>query len=123
MSAADVRLGKVVLGDVEEAPRDGLEGPELGEPEALEVNDDERLAYRPTGGGGRGWEHLGEESLDVDEDSLPMLLGSNVLIEPLETYRAEALDVYRTAELHTTEVSGIEENRTKITLSVWRSSR
>jgi hypothetical protein len=107
MGAVDVRLGKVVLGDVEEAPRDGLEGPELGEPEALEVNDDERLAYRPTGGGGRGWEHLGEESLDVDEDGLPMLLGSNVLVEPLETYRAEALDVYRTAELHTTEVSGI----------------
>jgi hypothetical protein len=121
MGAADVRFGKVVLGDVEEAPRDGLEGPELGESEALEVNDDERLAYRPTSSGGRGWEHLGEESLDIDEDGLPMVLGSDVLVEPLGAYRAEALDVYRTAELHTTEVNGIGRKRTKITLSVWRS--
>jgi hypothetical protein len=90
------------LGDVEKASRDGLEGPELGEPEAFEVDDDERLAYRPTGGDGGGWEDLGEEGFDVDEDGAPVLLGRYVSVEPLVAYRAEALDMYRTAELYAT---------------------
>jgi hypothetical protein len=96
-----VRLWKVILGDVEKASGNGLESPELGEPQTFEVNDDERLAYRPTGGGGRGWEDFGKESLDVDEDGAPVLLGRYVSVEPLVAYRTEALDVYRTAELHT----------------------
>jgi hypothetical protein len=97
----DVRLGEVVLRDMEKAARDGLEGPELGEPEALEVDDDERLAYWPTGSGGRGWEDLGEEGLNVDEDGTPVFLRGNLLVEPLGAYRAEALDMYGTAELYT----------------------
>jgi hypothetical protein len=71
----------------------------LGESEALEIDDDERLAYWPTGGGGRGWEDLGEESLDVDEDRAPVFLWGDVLVEPLGAYRTEALDMYGTAEL------------------------
>ena len=98
----DIRLWKVVLRDVEKASRDGFERPELGEPEAFEVDDDERLAYRPTSGDGGGWEDLGEEGFDVDEDGAPVLLGRYVSVEPLVAYRAEALDVYRTAELHAT---------------------
>lgn len=89
------------MGDVEKASRDRLERPELGEPEAFEVDDDERLAYGPTGGDGGGWEDLGEEGFDVDEDGAPVLLGRYVSVEPLVAYRAEALDVYRTAELYT----------------------
>jgi hypothetical protein len=125
------------LGDVEEASRDGLEGPELGEPEALEVDDDERLAYRPAGGGRRGWEDLGEESLDVDEHGAPVLLWRDVSVEPLVAYRAEALDVYRTPELYDTvpsisrDWSGAGRIRIsantrrngkskRLTLSVWR---
>jgi hypothetical protein len=42
------------------------------------------LAYWPTSGGGRGWEDLGEDSLDIDEDGAPVFLWSYVLIEPLE---------------------------------------
>jgi hypothetical protein len=86
---------------VEKAARDGLECPELGEPKALEVDDDERLAYWPTSSGGRGWEYLGEEGLDVDEDGAPVFLWGYPLVEPLGAYRAEALDMYWTAELYT----------------------
>lgn len=126
----NVRLGKVVLGDVEEASRDGFEGPELGEPEALEVDDDERLAHRPAGGGRRGGEDLGEESLDADEHGAPVLLRRDVSVEPLVAYRAEALDVYRTPELYDTKYtrwSGrisatrdgkTETERERLTLSV-----
>jgi hypothetical protein len=118
----DVRLGKVVLRDVEKAARDGLEGPELGESEALEIDDDERLAYWPTSGGGCGWEDLGEESLDIDEDSAPVFLRRYMLVEPLGAYRTEAQDMYGTAELqHTMERSDVgtaEEMRTGFTLSV-----
>ena len=99
----DERLGEVVLRDVEKAARDGLEGPELGEPKALEVDDDERLAYRPSDSGRRGWEDLGEEGLDVDEDSAPVFLRGHLLVEPLGAYRAEALDMYGAAELYTDE--------------------
>ena len=123
---ADVRLGEVVLGDVEKAARDGLEGPELGEPEALEVDDDERLAYWSAGGGGRGWEDLGEDGLDVDEDRAPVFLRGYALIEPLGAYRPEALDVYRTAELYTMEWSDVGTDRRRaraeFTLSVWKES-
>ena len=55
-----VRFGKVVLEDVEEAPRNELESPELGKPNALKVDDDERLA---TSSEGDGWEGIGKESL------------------------------------------------------------
>jgi len=92
---------------VEKAARDRLEGPELGESEALEVDDDECLAYWPTGGGGRGWEDLGEDRFGIDEDSAPVFLWSYVLVEPLGAYRTEALDVYRTAELYTMERSDV----------------
>ena len=123
---ADVRLGEVVLGDVEKAARDGLEGPELGEPEAFEVDDDERLAYWSAGGGGRGWEDLGEDGLDVDEDRAPVFLRGYALVEPLGAYRPEALDVYRTAELYTMEWSDVGTDRrrarTEFTLSVWKES-
>lgn len=123
---ADVRLGEVVLRDVEKAARDGLEGPELGEPEALEVDDDERLAYWSTGGGGCGWEDLGEDGLDVDEDRAPVFLRGYALVEPLGAYRTEALDVYRTAELYTMERSDVGTDRrrarTEFTLSVWKES-
>lgn len=105
------------MGDFEEASRDGLEGPELGEPEALEVDDDERLAHRPAGGGRRGWEDLGEESLDADEHGAPVLLRRDVSVEPLVAYRAEALDVYRTPELydaiHAMERSHLSHTRWK----------
>jgi hypothetical protein len=89
------------LGDIEKAPRDGLEGPELGEPETFEVDDDECLAYRSTCGGGRRWEDFGKERLDVDEDGTPVLLWRYVSVESLVAYRTEALDVYWTAELRT----------------------
>jgi len=59
---------------VEKAARDSLEGPELGESDALQIDDDERLAYWPTGGGGRGWEDLGEDSFNIDEDGAPVFL-------------------------------------------------
>jgi hypothetical protein len=41
------------------------------------------LAYWPTGGGGRGWKDLGEDSFDIDEHSAPVFLWGYVLIEPL----------------------------------------
>lgn len=92
---------------MEKAARDGLEGPELGQSKALEVDDDERLAYWPTGSGGRSWEDLGEESLDIDEDSAPVFLRRHVLVEPLGAYRTEAQDMYGTTELHTMERSDV----------------
>ena len=126
MGGADVRLGEVVLGDVEKAARDGLECPKLGEPKALEVDDDERLAYWSTGGGGCGWEDLGEDGLDVDEDRAPVFLRGYALIEPLGAYRTKALDVYRTAELYTMDRSDVGTDRrrarTVFTLSVWKES-
>ena len=73
----------------------------MGEPETSEVDDDERLAYRSTGGKGGSWENFGEEGFDVDEDGAPVLLGRYVSVEPLVANRAEALDVYRTTELYT----------------------
>ena len=118
----DVRLGKVVLGDVEKAARDGLEGPELGESEALEIDDDERLAYWSTSGSGRGWEDLGEESLDSNEDGTPVFLWRYVLEEPLGAYRTKALDMYGTAALYNDDrkVGCMHRRRTRtvFTLSV-----
>jgi len=59
---AGVRFGKVVLGDIEEALRYKLEGPERGKPEAqaLEVDDDECLAYWPTAVATGSWGDLGK---------------------------------------------------------------
>ena len=116
-----VRFGVVVLRDIEKAARDGLEGPELGESKALQVHDDERLTYWPTGGGGRGWENLGKDSFNIDEDCAPVFLRRYVLIEPLGAYRTEALDVYRTPELYTMKRSDggkINRKRIRVTLSV-----
>jgi len=90
---------------VEKAPRDGFEGPELRKSETLEVDDDERLAYWPTGSGGRGREDFGEDSFDIDENGTPVFLWSYVLVELLGAYPTEALDVYRTAELYAMESS------------------
>ncbi len=90
---------------MEKAPRDGFEGPELRKSEALEVDDDERLAYWPTGSGGRGREDFGEDSFDIDENGTPVFLWSYVLVELLGAYPTEALDVYRTAELYAMESS------------------
>ena len=101
----DVRLGIVALGDLEEAPRYGLERPELGEPKALEIDDDERLAYGPTGSSRCGRENLDKERLDVDENRAPVLLRRHLLIESLGAYRTKGVDVYRTAELHTTRTN------------------
>jgi hypothetical protein len=95
----DVRLGIVILGDLEETPRNGLECPKLGEPKALEIDNDEGLAYRPTRGRRRGWENLDEERLDIDENRAPMLLWGHLTIEPLEADRTKVLNVYRTTEL------------------------
>jgi hypothetical protein len=98
----NVRLGIVILGDLEETPGDGLECPKLGEPKALEIDNDECLAYRPTGGGRCGRENLDEERLDIDENRAPMLLWSHLTIEPLEADGTKILNVYRTTELYTT---------------------
>ena len=69
-----VRFGVVILRDVKKAARDRLEGPELGESYAFQIDDHECLTYWPTGGGRRGREDLGEDSFNIDEDSAPVFL-------------------------------------------------
>ena len=120
----NVRLGKVTLGYVKGTSGDRLERPELREAESFQIDDDERLPYRPTCGRGRGGEDLGEERLDVHEDCAPVLLGCYVAVEPPGAHRAEALDVHGAAELHIKNQSSQHDRDTRnrqVSYSPYRS--